>query len=74
MSRVHAEIIVLGGRCYLRDLDSTNGTFILHDDAAERFVEGYVEFDTPLQFGDRRTTLRELFDAHASGTSPGPDR
>lgn len=61
VSRRHAELIVLGGTYYLRDLDSTNGTWILRDGRPERFQEGYVERDTPLRFGERDCTLAELF-------------
>lgn len=63
VSQVHAELIILGGTFHLRDLDSTNGTFIVRGDSPEPISEGYVELDTPLQLGERRTTLQELLEA-----------
>lgn len=63
VSQVHAELIILGGTFHLRDLDSTNGTFILRDGSPEPVHEQYVELETPLQFGERRTTLRELLES-----------
>jgi len=60
VSQRHAELVVLGGRCYLTDLESTNGTFIVRDGVAEPFREGYVALDTALVFGERRCTVRQL--------------
>jgi len=69
VSQVHAELIVLGGSCYLADLGSTNGTWILRDGSLEAFREGYVELDTPLQFGDCPRTVRQLLRAVESPAS-----
>lgn len=60
VSRRHAELIVLGGSYHLRDLGSTNGTWIVRHGRPEPFREGYVELDTPLRFGERDCTLAEL--------------
>lgn len=60
VSRHHAELIVLGGTYHLRDLGSTNGTWIVRDGRPEPLHEGYVELDTPLRLGERDCTLAEL--------------
>lgn len=60
VSRRHAELIVLGGTYHLRDLGSTNGTWIVRDGRPEPLHEGYVELDTPLRLGERDCTLIEL--------------
>lgn len=60
VSQRHAELVVLGGRCYLTDLGSTNGTYIVRAGIAEPFREGYVALDTELIFGEHRCTVRQL--------------
>ena len=42
-SKQHAEIRIMDGRIHLRDLDSTNGTFLLRDNSKLRFDKGFVE-------------------------------
>ena len=58
----HAELDILNGRIYLRDLGSTNGTFLVHDGHFEAFFEGYVELDQEVAFGSYRTRIRELIE------------
>ena len=60
VSNVHAELDVLNGRCYLRDLDSTNGTFLEQEGERVRFGEGYVDADQTIYLGECRCTVREL--------------
>lgn len=60
VSRRHAELIVLGGTYHLRDLGSTNGTWIVRDGRPEPLREGYVELDTPLRLGECDCTLAQL--------------
>ena len=52
VSRVHAELAVQGGRVYLRDLNSTNGTFV-YDGTDFQQVMGTVEVapGTAIRFG-----------------------
>lgn len=64
VSQRHAELVVLGGRCYLTDLGSTNGTWIARAGAREAFHEGYVDPATTLVFGECPCTLAELFEAN----------
>jgi len=60
VSQAHAELVVLNGTYYLADLGSTNGTWIVRRGAPEPFREGYVDLDTPLQFGECARTVRQL--------------
>ena len=60
VSQRHAELVVLGGRCYLTDLDSSNGTWIVRDGERQPLQAGYVEPDTPLMLGDCPCTVAEL--------------
>lgn len=60
VSRRHAELIALGGTYHLRDLGSTNGTWIIREGGPEPFREGYVDLDTPLRLGECACTLAQL--------------
>ena len=62
ISKHHAEISVRGGKLYLRDLQSSNGTFLLDDRKLIPFDEGFVEPDQPVVFGKKIKTPRELID------------
>lgn len=59
-SKRHAEIKVTSGRIFLRDLDSTNGTFLVKGRRLVRFIKGYVH---PLQhvvIGTQRHIIQDL--------------
>ncbi len=62
VSNVHAELDVLNGRLYLKDLNSTNGTFVVENGKRVRFQEGYVELDQQIYLGDWNCTPRQLLD------------
>ena len=40
VSRRHAEMKIKNGRIYLRDLDSTNGTYLMENDSLVPFKKG----------------------------------
>lgn len=42
-SKQHAELRVIDGRVHLRDLKSTNGTYLVKDRAWVRFDRGFVD-------------------------------
>ena len=42
-SKQHAEIRIIDGKVHLRDLDSTNGTYLVKDRAWVRFDRGFVD-------------------------------
>ena len=59
-SNRHAVVSVNNGRIYLRDLDSTNGTYLVKGRRLVPFTEGYVN---PLQYihiGGQRHMILDL--------------
>lgn len=73
-SKRHAEIKIIDGRTYLRDLNSTNGTYLLKNNHLVYFEEGYVNPLQPLLIGDQMHTIQSLLaiasDFIASDDSP----
>ena len=63
VSRQHAEISFIDGKIQLRDLDSTNGIYLLRNNRAVRFRQGYVELDQPIVIGRHQCTVRSLLRA-----------
>ena len=59
-SKHHAEISINGGKVYLRDLGSTNGTFLLKNKKLVRFKEGYVNLLQPIVIGRRTYVIQDL--------------
>lgn len=65
ISKKHAEIQVRGNEIYLRDLGSTNGTYLVKNNRLIRFFEGYVQFGQQVVFGKKLyliSTLLEMVD------------
>ncbi len=60
ISKHHAEISINNGKIFLRDLNSTNGTFLLIDKKLVPFDEGFVELNQPIVFGKILKTPRSL--------------
>jgi len=60
VSKHHAAIIIKNGRIYLRDLSSTNGTYLVNNDSLVKFEEGYVTPNQPIVIGDVRCTVYGL--------------
>jgi len=59
-SNQHAEIRIVNQKIYLRDLDSTNGTFLLKDGSLVRIKKGYVKPDQTVVIGGKAHTVMEL--------------
>ena len=59
-SKHHAEIRIMGGRIRLRDLDSTNGTFLLKNRKLVQFTEGFVNPLQPIVIGNKPYVINEL--------------
>jgi len=60
VSKYHAELRIMRRRIYLRDLNSTNGTFLVRGKRVVRFVKGFV---SPLQavvIGNRKYNILDL--------------
>jgi len=60
VSRPHAELKIKNGRVYLRDLDSTNGIYIVDNEGLIGFDEGYVNPNEPLMIGKVTCTIQSL--------------
>lgn len=62
VSKQHAEIQVINGEVYLRDLNSTNGTFLIKNNRLVPFHEGYVQLHQPIVLGNRQYTIQNLLE------------
>jgi pSer/pThr/pTyr-binding forkhead associated (FHA) protein len=60
VSRQHAEIKFIDGRIRLRDLNSTNGTYLLKNNRRIKVVEGYVKPHQPVIMGSWQCTIQSL--------------
>ena len=59
-SKHHAEIRIDDGRVFLRDLKSTNGTFLLKNNTLIPSQEGYVSLTQKVVIGRHAYTIRDL--------------
>ncbi len=59
-SKHHAEISIRGGKVYLRDLGSTNGTYLLKNKELIQFDEGFVDLLQPIVIGRRTYIIQDL--------------
>jgi len=59
-SKYHATIRVSEGKIYLRDLNSTNGTFLIKNNSRQLFKEGYVNPDQLIEIGDEEHSIQSL--------------
>jgi pSer/pThr/pTyr-binding forkhead associated (FHA) protein len=72
VSRVHAEIVILGtDRMLVRDLGSQNGTVLLRQGREFRLSEETIYLSDTLRFGEVTLLAREVFEA-LSGSSEEP--
>jgi pSer/pThr/pTyr-binding forkhead associated (FHA) protein len=62
VSKQHAELQVIDGEVYLRDLRSTNGTFLIKNNRLVPFHEGYVQLHQPIVIGNRQYTIQSLLE------------
>ncbi len=59
-SKHHAEISVNAGKVFLRDLDSTNGTFLIKSGKLVKFEAGYVNPMQRIVIGKRIYVIKDL--------------
>jgi hypothetical protein len=59
-SNQHAEIRIVNQKIYLRDLESTNGTFMIKNGATVRINKGYVKPQDIIVIGGVANTVRDL--------------
>ena len=62
VSKRHAEIRIINGEIYLRDLDSTNGTYLIKNQKLISFMEGYVQLYQTIVLGNRQYTVNDLLE------------
>ena len=62
VSKQHAELQIVDGEVYLRDLGSTNGTFLIKNNRLVPFHEGYVQLHQPIVLGNRQYTIQSLLE------------
>ena len=60
VSKRHVEMAIKNRRVYLRDLDSTNGTYLVLDDRLVRLDKGYVDQNQTIVIGNVKCTLWSL--------------
>jgi len=56
VSRQHVEMTIKNRRVYLRDMDSTNGTYLIIDNHLVRLDEGYVDQHQTIVIGNVKCT------------------
>lgn len=62
VSKQHAEIQVINGEIYLKDLNSTNGTYLVKNQRLVTFKEGYVQINQAVVLGNRHYTIHQLLE------------
>ncbi|HKJ53920.1 MAG TPA: FHA domain-containing protein [Gammaproteobacteria bacterium] len=62
VSNQHAEIKFEKGRILLRDLNSTNGLFMVTDQGRKRFRQSYVTPNQVIYLGTEKTSVQDLLD------------
>ena len=60
VSKQHAEIIIIKRKIYLRDLNSTNGTYLVKNNRLVPFVRGFVSPIQTIVIGDQKRTILDL--------------
>ena len=60
VSSPHAALKIKNGRVHIRDLDSTNGTYIVDNDSLISFKEGYVKPNQLMVIGSVKCTIQSL--------------
>ncbi len=62
VSKRHAELQLRGHEIYMRDLDSTNGTFLIKNNRPIRFYEGYIQLNQTVVFGKKEYLISALLE------------
>jgi pSer/pThr/pTyr-binding forkhead associated (FHA) protein len=60
VSRRHAAMKIKNGRVFLRDLNSTNGTYLIENGSLVFFKEGYLSPSQPIAIGEVQCTINSL--------------
>lgn len=62
VSKQHAELQIINGEIFIRDLDSTNGTFLVKNQRLVPIHEGYVQINQLIVLGNKQYTVRALLE------------
>jgi len=62
VSKQHAELQVLNGEIFIRDLGSTNGTFLVKNQRLVPIQAGYVQINQLILIGNEQYTVRALLE------------
>jgi len=76
VSKHHASLTINDGQVYLKDLNSTNGTYLVKNSTLVYFEEGFVHPLQPIAIGETVRTVQSLLEIAASNSparypSPG---
>ena len=68
VSKHHASLTIINGQVYLKDLNSTNGTYLVKNNSLVYFEEGYVHPMQPIVLGEVVRTVKSLLEIAASNS------
>ena len=60
VSRKHAEIKIIDGEIHIRDLDSTNGTYVVKDNSVVQFKEAILRPQHTVVIGKKAFKVKSL--------------
>jgi len=60
VSKHHAEMQIVEGRIRIRDLDSTNGIYVVKNNRPVRLKEEYVEPHQTIAIGEQKHTVQSM--------------
>jgi pSer/pThr/pTyr-binding forkhead associated (FHA) protein len=69
VSKQHAELQVINGEIFIRDLSSTNGTFLVKNQRLVPIHEGYVQINQLIVLGNKQYTVRALLEIAGAGAT-----
>ena len=70
VSKPHLKLKIKNGRIHLRDLNSTNGTYLIENNSLVPFEEGYVSSHQPLVIGKVKCTILSLLEIASVYSAP----
>lgn len=62
VSKRHAEIRIIEDKIYLRDLNSSNGTYLVKKQKLIPFKEGFVQLDQAIALGNKQYLINDLLE------------
>lgn len=60
VSKEHAEMTIVGGRVRIRDLNSTNGLFVIDNNRQVPLKDGFVDPDQVIAIGQQQHLVKTL--------------